>query len=83
MHQVPEDGLEESANGSVATGQRAYTFERYGHHVGLDKKCLLMEDSCCRVGTVHCCTIPPSELCLPLSQHTAQANYPEEIRCLR
>jgi hypothetical protein len=44
MHQVPEDGLEESANGSVATGQRAYTFERYGHHVGLDKTCLLMED---------------------------------------
>jgi hypothetical protein len=44
MHQVPEKmGSLESANGSVARGQRAYTFKRYGHHVGLDKKCLLME----------------------------------------
>jgi hypothetical protein len=25
---------------------RDETFERYGHHGGLDKKCLLMEDSC-------------------------------------
>jgi hypothetical protein len=45
MHRVPED-VDSYRECEWKRGGRADdTFERYSHHVGLDKKRLLMEDS--------------------------------------